>query len=130
MAYRVLVVDDEPAVRRTFELALEDSGYEVVTAASGEEGLARFDERRPAVVFLDLKMPGLGGVEVLRSIRERDREVIVYIVTAFYREFFDELKGAAQDGLGFELLQKPVGLDEISEVAQSAVRSAAITEAG
>jgi len=121
VAQRVLVIDDEATVRRAFELALEDTGHEVLTAASGQEGIESFDQDRPALVFLDLKMPGMGGVEVLRAIRQRDPQVPVYIVTAFYREFFDELRIAAQEGLDFELLQKPVGLDQIAEVTHGAL---------
>jgi len=119
MAKRVLVIDDVAAVRRAFEGALGGMGYEVVTAASGQEGIMAFDQYRPALVFLDRHMPGLDGVEVLRAIRERDREVPVYMVTAFCREFFQELRAAAREGLEFELVRAPDGLDHLVEIARA-----------
>lgn len=78
-----------------------------------------FDQYRPALVFLDRRMPGLDGVEVLRAIRERDPRVPVYMVTAFCQGFFQELRVAAREGLEFELVQAPDGLDHIVEIARA-----------
>ena len=67
---RILVVDDEPQIRRSLQVNLERSGYSVETADTGEDALDAFRNRRPDVVILDLLMPGVGGVEVVRRIRE------------------------------------------------------------
>jgi signal transduction histidine kinase/CheY-like chemotaxis protein len=79
---RVLVVDDDPASRYALAQVLSETRYEVVEAADGPEGLARVKDVRPSAVFLDLEMPGLGGEEVLRRLREdpgtRELPVIVY----------------------------------------------------
>ena len=116
MSTRILVIDDEQAVRKSFVLALSGAAYDVDTAANGEEGLALFKERAHALVYLDLKMPGLSGVETLLAIRELDMKVPIYIVTAFHREFFDQLADARKREIEFELLMKPIGLDQIREV--------------
>jgi CheY-like chemotaxis protein len=118
MAYRVLVVDDNPAVRKAFSLSLEETGYAVETAESGEEGLERLGSGRFHLVLLDLKMPGMNGIETLREIRKQDPSLPVYIVTAFHKEFLDDLKGLQEEGVAFELLKKPIGGPELVRIAQ------------
>ncbi|RKN45655.1 response regulator transcription factor [Streptomyces hoynatensis] len=78
---RVLLVEDDPAVRKGVQLALGHQGHEVSPAATGEEGLALLPSFRPDVVVLDLMLPGLSGLDVCRHIRERD-QVPIIIVTA------------------------------------------------
>jgi CheY-like chemotaxis protein len=78
------------------------------------------------LIFLDLRMPGLDGVQTLREIRKIDAEVPVYIVTAFHVEYFEQLKAASVDGLSFEVLQKPVGRDQIIQVTESALEDRAV----
>ncbi|WP_129842239.1 response regulator transcription factor [Streptomyces sp. RFCAC02] len=78
---RVLLVEDDPAVRKGVELALGHQGYDVIAATTGEEGLARLASARPDVVVLDLMLPGLSGLDVCRRIRERD-QVPIIMVTA------------------------------------------------
>ena len=115
---RILVIDDEDAIRKSFALALEDSGYGMDAAASGAEGLERFRTGSHDLVFLDLKMPGLNGAETLLALRKMDPAVPIFIVTAFYEEFFDDLKEAREKGVHFELMRKPVGADQIVMVAR------------
>lgn len=119
MSKSVLVIDDDPYVRKSFQLALEDTGYGVETAENGHTGVERFRSLRPDMVFLDLKMPGLNGVETLTELRRLDARVPVYIVTAFHREFLDQLRAAARQGLDFELLQKPVDMDRILDLTRN-----------
>jgi DNA-binding response OmpR family regulator len=78
---RVLLVEDDPAVRHGVQLALRHTGHEVFAAGTGEEGLRLLDSVRPEVVVLDLMLPGLGGLDVCRRIRARD-EVPIIMVTA------------------------------------------------
>jgi DNA-binding response OmpR family regulator len=118
MAKRILVIDDEASIRKSFELALEDSGYQVDTASSGAEGLEKKRSQPYDLIFLDLKMPGMSGVETLREIRKIDEAVLIYIVTAFYGEFFDELEDVAKEGMAFEVLQKPVSGDDILNICK------------
>jgi len=114
----ILVVDDEEAIRKSFALALEDTDYKVDTVVSGEKGIESVTNQTYDLIFLDLKMPGLNGVETLQKIREIDNQVTVYFVTAFYGEFLEELEMAQKEGLCFEILKKPVGMDEIEMIAK------------
>ncbi len=119
MSKRILVIDDDEIIRDSFCLALEDTGYQIDTAKSGEEGIKKEKERKYDLIFLDLKMPGLNGVETLNELRKIDSNVPVYIVTAFHKEFFSQLNAIAESGVGFELLQKPIGGEQIVLVAKS-----------
>ena len=119
MSKRILVIDDEEAARMSFTLALEDTGFEVDTAESGEMGLQMKRDAEYDLIFLDLKMPGINGVQTLREIRKTDKEVPVYIVTAFHKEFFERLKIARRERLDFEVLKKPIGNEEIVLLTKS-----------
>jgi CheY-like chemotaxis protein len=115
---KIMVIDDEEPVRKAFSLALEGKTYLVDTAESGEKGIEKFKNERHDMIYLDLKMPGMNGVETLREIRKIDVNVPVYIVTAFHQEFFQQLQSVQEDGISFELLNKPVNLDQIIMVTE------------
>ena len=116
MAKRVIVIDDEKPIRDSFTLALEDTEFIVDTASSGMEGLDKIDKEKYDLVYLDLKMPGMNGIETLRKIREKDKNVLIYIVTAFSREFFVELEKLQEEELAFEILHKPIDMKYIIEI--------------
>ncbi len=80
---RILVVDDDVSLRRVLEYNLQEAGYEVLTAGSGEEGLRLFEERGPALVITDLKMPGMGGFQLLKEVKEKASDALVIVITAF-----------------------------------------------
>ena len=121
---RVLVIDDEESVRDAFADALEDMPYVVEAVSGGEEALAKAQSDPADLIFLDLKMPGMDGVEVLHHIRELDAAVPVYIVTAFHAEFLDRLQAAEEEGLAFQLLHKPIGQEAIRKVAMAVLPAA------
>lgn len=79
---RLLIVDDEGAVRDVLSEYFEAEGYAVATARSGEEALEAIDQACPDVVLLDVRMPGMDGLEVLRRLRSRDGRPAVVMVTA------------------------------------------------
>jgi len=81
--HSVLVIDDEESIRFFLEKTLGRSGYDVVTAADGEEGLQSFRTRRPDIVITDLKMPGLDGIGVLERVKTLAPEVPVVMITGF-----------------------------------------------
>jgi DNA-binding response OmpR family regulator len=83
---RVLVVDDEPDAVELLQEFLTSKGYEVITAEDGEEALHKVKEERPHLILLDVRMPRLNGMEVLKRLREIDREVGVIMVTAVDKE--------------------------------------------
>jgi DNA-binding response OmpR family regulator len=116
---RILVIDDEDAIRKSFVLALEDTGFQVDTAESGMRGIDLERVNHYDLIFLDLKMPVMNGIETLRELRKIDKEVPVYIVTAFYAEFFDGLNEAGRDGIDFEIVKKPVDGANLREIAKA-----------
>lgn len=121
MRRRILVIDDEEGVRDAFDLALDATAYEVVTAANGLEGLARAAEATPDLVILDLKMPHLDGVETLRRLRLQCPGIMVYILTAFYEEYLRPLAGLSAEGAEFELVRKPLDADQIRGIIAAAL---------
>ena len=119
MEKQVLIIDDQAAVRNSFVLALENTEFLVDTAASGEEGLEKFKTVDYDLIFLDLKMPGISGIETLREIRKQNKKVPVYIVTAFTKAFFQDLVALREENIEFEIIQKPVGMDQIEEITKA-----------
>ena len=93
---RILVVDDEEGIRQLYQEELEEEGYEVELAESGKEALKKISKAKPDAVILDLKMPGMGGLEVLERIREQDNDLPVIICTA-YGEYKSDLTTWASD---------------------------------
>lgn len=81
MSESILLVDDEEGIRKVLGITLADAGYRVTTAADGEEAMRRFAEERPDIVLTDIKMPGMSGLELLESIKSRDSEVEVIMLT-------------------------------------------------
>ncbi len=118
MVNNILVIDDDPAVRGAFKLILEEEGYHVREAENGLDGIAMVEAERPDLVFLDLRMPGIDGVETLRRLKDLDENLNVYIVTAFASEFMNQLKAAHDEGLQFELASKPLSASQIRNIAQ------------
>ena len=116
----VLVADDEPRITKLVSLALSDEGFRVVTASSGEEALKKAEEIRPDIVLLDIVMPDIDGIEVMRQLRER-RSVPVILLTA---------KGATSDkAKGLDLgaddyVAKPFDLDELAARVRAVLRRA------
>jgi DNA-binding response OmpR family regulator len=104
---RVLVVDDEPDALELLQAFLEAKGYEVLTASDGEEALQKVKEERPHLILLDVRMPKMTGLEVLKRVREIDREVGVIMVTAVNEE--ETGRQALQMG-AFDYITKPLDL--------------------
>jgi len=129
MIKRILVIDDEEGCRDAFILALEDADFDIDTAENGLIGIEKAKANPPDLVFLDLRMPKMDGIHTLQELRGFMADVPIYIVTAFYPQFTDQLKQAQEDGYVFELMQKPLGADQIIEVVNGALagQNAAVT---
>ena len=82
-AGRVMIIDDEAAIRESLQILLEDDGYEVVNANDGDEGLSLLDTQAVDLVLLDFQLPDRNGLEILKDIRERDPEMAVIMITAY-----------------------------------------------
>ena len=113
MIKRILVIDDEEGIRKLFVRALEDTPYQVDTAESGEKGLEMQRKVKYSLIFLDLTMPGMNGIEVLREIRMNDKNVPIYIITAFYKNYVDGLTDNYEKGLIFKIAHKPLTMEQI-----------------
>jgi two-component system KDP operon response regulator KdpE len=106
----IFVVDDEPAIVRLVRTELQSAGYAVITAANGEDALARLDDERPDLIVLDLMMPGIDGFETLRRIRA-ESQVPVIMLTARAGDA-DKLRGL--QGGADDYLTKPFNPEELS----------------
>ena len=116
----LLVADDEPRITKLVSMALSEEGFRVVTASSGEEALAKAEQIRPDIILLDIMMPDLDGIEVMRQLRER-RPVPVILLTA---------KGSTADkAKGLDLgaddyVAKPFHPDELAARVRAVLRRA------
>lgn len=112
MGFKILVVDDEPDIVQVVSNRLTREGFEVATAADGEEAMAKFPAFDPDLVLLDLIMPKLNGFEVLKQIREKykDRWRPVIIISA--KTELDTLR-KSYDMEADHYLSKPCGMDTI-----------------
>jgi len=110
MSFKILVIDDEPILRESLEVALMTSGYQVLTAQTGEEGVGRFEKDHPDLVLLDHWLPGINGDEVLRRIKKKDPEIPVIIMTA---QGSIELAVQSMKMGAFDFLVKPFDLDQM-----------------
>ncbi len=107
---RILVVDDEAAMRESLKDWLMEDGYEVGLASSGEEAITMAQEKSWAIILLDLKMPGLDGLETLKILKEVDPDIEILMMTAYAT--VDTAVHAMKEG-AFDYLVKPFDPDEI-----------------
>jgi len=124
MNKRVLVIDDDLAIRKSFALAFEDADCQVDMAESGEEGIDKTSNTEYDLIFLDLKMPGINGVETLIRLRDSGHRMPVYIITAFHEEFMDQLRVAADEEYEFEVMRKPIESQDLVRVTQAILEGA------
>ena len=115
MKARILVVDDESAIRETMRMILEYEGHEVLTAGSGPEALTAAERDSPDLVFLDIKMPGIDGLEVLSRLRGLNETLPVVMVSAH---------GTASTALdagrlgAFRFIEKPLSKDYVLDAVR------------
>ena len=114
----VLVVDDEEVVRRAYERTLATERCSVETATSGDEALQRMRERAFDVVLLDLRMPGMDGMSVLKAIKQHWPASEVIVVTGY--PALESAKESVSLG-AHDYLAKPVGPDDIINATKAAV---------
>jgi two-component system response regulator MprA len=122
---RVLIVDDEPAVRAALDRALRLDGYEIALAADGREALDRLAETRHDAVVLDVAMPGLDGLQVCRRLRDAGDRTPVLMLTA--RDAVDD-RVAGLDAGADDYLVKPFALKELKARLRALLRRAETPE--
>jgi two-component system KDP operon response regulator KdpE len=124
-ATTILVVDDEPQIRRVMRTTLASNGYAVLEARSGEEALETLREEHPDLVLLDVNMPGMGGIETCREIRDSsDVAIIMLTVRNTERDKVMALDAGADD-----YVVKPFGMEELLARIRAALRRTSSAEA-
>src|SRR5215469_10795419 len=119
MTRRVLVVDDEPGVRGALGQLLEYEGYTVRTATNAADGIGQVTSWHPHLVFLDVKMAGMDGLEALKRIREADRSVAVVMISG--HATIQTAVEATQLG-AYDILEKPLDTDRILVTLRNALQ--------
>ena len=122
---QVLVIDDDAVVGRSFDRVLSEKGYEVSTALSGEEALDTMNDTDFDLVFTDIKMPGMDGLEVTERIKARCPWTPVVVITGYGTED-NEAKASVLGASGF--VRKPLTPEMIESVALKAVNDAEVAE--
>lgn len=121
----ILLVDDDSAFRHVMAGELRRLGHEVVTAGSGEEAVTRVEQWEPEVVLLDLRLPGMDGLDTLKAIRARNTSIEVIMLTG--HGSIDSAIESIRDG-AFDYVTKPCPLDEIQIRVQRAIERRALKE--
>src|SRR5207249_6774869 len=107
---RVLLIDDDEMVLMLMRSALEDEGYQVSSTADGPRGVAMYKEQRPDLVLLDIGLPSISGLEVLKEIRSFDSKARVIVVSAYGAS--GSVSSAIRYG-AYDFAEKPIALDEL-----------------
>ena len=123
-AGRILVVDDEPQIRRIMRVTLTGAGYEVDDARTGEEALGKVREFRPDLVLLDINMPGMGGLAACRAIRS-DASAAIIMLTVHNTE---AAKVEALDAGADDFVTKPFSTPELLARIRAALRRLPVTQ--
>jgi two-component system response regulator AtoC len=115
---RILIVDDDEVSCRLFEEVLEGEGHEVQTAQSGEEALERLRSESYDLLLVDVRMPGISGLDVTRTMRQEQPELPVIVMTAFGS--IETTVEAIHEG-AFDYVSKPMNLDELKKIVSRAL---------
>lgn len=112
MAHNILVVDDDPAVQKVLQQALQLEGYEVTTADDGEQALTALEARLPDIIVLDVMMPKVDGFEVLRRIRESDRTTNLPVILLTAKSATEDVWEGWRRGVDY-YMTKPFDVEEL-----------------
>lgn len=120
---RILIVDDEKVLCRSLKMDLEDDGYKVSIANSGEDAIEQISGFFPVVVLLDLRLPGMNGIQVLNKITDYDQDIAVIIMTAYgdTKTTVEAIKCGA-----YHFINKPFELEELKKLVKQAIDSQAL----
>ncbi len=125
MKRRILVVDDEAAILHSLSGVLEDEGYEVATASSGEQALERMEADDPDLVLLDVWLPGKDGLETLAALRERYADLPVLMMSG--HGTIETAVKATKLG-AFDFIEKPLNLDKVLLAIENALRASRLAQ--
>ena len=122
---RILVIDDEPGIRQALGQLLEYEGYDVRSAASGPLGIAEYEKFRPQLVFLDVKMAGIDGLEVLKRLRQIDGGATVVMISG--HATIQTAVEATQLG-AYDILEKPLDTDRVLVLLRNALQQRTLSD--
>jgi len=122
---QVLVIDDDAVVGRSFDRVLSDKGYEVSTALSGEQAMETLENNNFDVVFTDIKMPGMDGLEVTERIKAKCPWTPVVVITGYGTQA-NEVRASVLGASGF--VRKPLTPEMIESITLKAVNDATLPE--
>ena len=115
----ILIVDDEPIVRESIRDWLEDAGYQVEMAGSGEEALELIEKQDFNVIILDIRLPGQTGIKVLREVKALKPQIISIIITAYpAKELADEAKKLG----AVDYLIKPIAPEDLERLIRETLQ--------
>lgn len=115
---KVLVIDDERSIREHLDMFLQEKGFEVLSAENGENGLRLIYDHKPDILILDIRLPGMDGLEVLRRIKEENIAVSAIMITAFHD--METTIQAMRLG-AYDYIHKPLDIDELETVIDKVV---------
>ncbi|HSA56749.1 MAG TPA: response regulator, partial [Gemmatimonadaceae bacterium] len=125
MSRRILVIDDEQGIRAALGQLLEYEGYEVKAESSAVQGIAVYEKWRPQLVFLDVKMAGMDGIEALRRIKQLDPAATVVMISG--HATIQTAVEATQLG-AYDILEKPLDTDRILVLLRNTVQHLSLQE--
>lgn len=113
---KILIVDDEESIQLLYREEFTDEGYSVISAVNGEEALEKFRSDQPDLVILDIQMPGMNGIEVLRQMKMINAATPV-ILSSAYQEYKQDLGAWASD----EYVVKSADIDELKDAVKKLI---------
>src|SRR5579884_2161932 len=120
----ILVVDDDENICSAFQHFLKNDGHNPIIASNAEDGIKAVQERHPDIAFIDIRMPGVDGIEALRRIRSLDPNVYAIVMTAYSTS--QTAIEAVRLG-AFDYLQKPLDLDDVRDVIDKALAAQSLS---
>lgn len=113
---KILLVDDEESIQLLYREEFAEDGYEVISAMNGEEALEKFKDAEPDLIILDIQMPGMNGIEVLRQMKMMNAAIPV-ILSSAYHEYKQDLGAWASD----EYVVKSADIDELKNAVKKLI---------
>ncbi|WP_371365618.1 Protein-glutamate methylesterase/protein-glutamine glutaminase [Sporomusa rhizae] len=116
----ILVIDDQPGIRRLLTEVLQDEGYKVVTAQNGYEGIQVAQDVNPHVILMDMKMPGMDGIEALKELKRKGQGDQVIMMTAYGE--LDMVNEAREAGMR-DYITKPFDIMSLCQIIQASINT-------
>jgi len=120
-SHKILVVDDDPAIRVALEARLEHEGYKVFTASDGTQAIVRFNEHGPDLIILDIMMPDIDGFEVCQAIKNQEDVPVIFLTGAQHQMVKNYLPQLAEAAGGDHYMRKPFEAESLLKLIEDIV---------